>query len=151
MVRVGSEHEPGASFGASASGPLHRCFLRGASEKFNVFVPTAARWSRRYWELGEAGLGPEELATDVSAPERKDSGPWGNSLAILALASAGVSLFMFAIKFLTSEDGPLTEYLEKRGFALGSCVVWRGPGGGTMPSGPSITRLFRSFAKPVTL
>ncbi|MBT2568935.1 helix-turn-helix domain-containing protein, partial [Arthrobacter sp. ISL-85] len=30
--------------------------LRRAAERFNVSVPTAARWSRRYRELGEAGL-----------------------------------------------------------------------------------------------
>jgi len=30
--------------------------LRRAAERFNVSVPTAARWSRRYRELGEVGL-----------------------------------------------------------------------------------------------
>ena len=30
--------------------------LRRAAERFNVSVPTAVRWSRRYRELGEYGL-----------------------------------------------------------------------------------------------
>jgi transposase InsO family protein len=43
--------------------------LRRAAERFNVSVPTAARWSRRYRELGEAGL-EDRRSRPLTCPHR---------------------------------------------------------------------------------
>ena len=43
--------------------------LRRAAERFNVSVPTAARWSRRYRELGEAGLA-DRRSQPLTCPHR---------------------------------------------------------------------------------
>jgi transposase InsO family protein len=43
--------------------------LRRAAERFNVSVPTAARWSRRYRELGEGGL-VDRRSRPLSCPHR---------------------------------------------------------------------------------
>ncbi|MEV7572822.1 IS481 family transposase [Pseudarthrobacter sp. NPDC089323] len=43
--------------------------LRRAAERFNVSVPTAARWSRRYRELGEAGL-QDRRSRPLTCPHR---------------------------------------------------------------------------------
>jgi transposase InsO family protein len=43
--------------------------LRRAAERFRVSVPTAARWSQRYRELGEAGL-EDRRSRPVTCPHR---------------------------------------------------------------------------------
>lgn len=43
--------------------------LRRAAERFNVSVPTAARWSRRYRELGEDGL-EDRRSQPLTCPHR---------------------------------------------------------------------------------
>ena len=43
--------------------------LRRAAERFNVSVPTAARWSRRYRESGEAGL-EDRTSRPTTCPHR---------------------------------------------------------------------------------
>ena len=43
--------------------------LRRAAERFNVSVPTAARWSRRYRELGEAAL-EDRRSRPLTCPHR---------------------------------------------------------------------------------
>ena len=43
--------------------------LRRAAERFNVSVPTAARWSGRYRELGEAGL-EDRRSRPLTCPHR---------------------------------------------------------------------------------
>lgn len=43
--------------------------LRRAAERFNVSVPTAARWSGRYRELGEAGL-EDRPSRPLTCPHR---------------------------------------------------------------------------------
>ncbi|WP_285245782.1 IS481 family transposase [Pseudarthrobacter sp. fls2-241-R2A-127] len=43
--------------------------LRRAAERFNVSVPTAARWSRRYRELGEDGL-EDRRSRPLTCPHR---------------------------------------------------------------------------------
>jgi transposase InsO family protein len=43
--------------------------LRRAAERFNVSVPTAARWSRRYRESGEAGL-EDRTSRPAACPHR---------------------------------------------------------------------------------
>ena len=43
--------------------------LRRAAERFNVAVPTAARWSQRYREFGEAGL-EDRRSRPASCPHR---------------------------------------------------------------------------------
>lgn len=43
--------------------------LRRAAERFHVSVPTAARWSQRYRELGEAGL-EDRRSRPVTCPHR---------------------------------------------------------------------------------
>jgi hypothetical protein len=66
---------PNAVLAHSGRLRLARCIvadgwsLRRAAERFNVSVQTAARWSRRYREAGEAGLA-DRSSRPVSCPHR---------------------------------------------------------------------------------